>query len=81
MSKYRITVDHDKCIGCGACEQNCDNFKLTNGKSSPIKSEIDDLTKNTKVDELTAPEKSAFDKLLKEQSIIQDEKAKIKNNN
>ena len=43
MAKYVISVDHEKCIGCGACEQNCDNFKLSDGKSNPIKPEVDEI--------------------------------------
>ncbi len=43
MVKYKISVDHDKCIGCGACEGNCDNFSLMDGKSSPVNSEVDAL--------------------------------------
>ncbi len=43
MAKYKISVDHEKCIGCGACEQNCDNFKLSDSKSNPIISEVDEI--------------------------------------
>ena len=31
---HKITVDQDKCIGCGACEATCPgSFKLTDGKA------------------------------------------------
>ncbi len=43
MTKYVISVNHETCIGCGACEQNCDNFKLTDRKSNPIDSEVDEI--------------------------------------
>ncbi|MCF7860906.1 ferredoxin [Candidatus Woesearchaeota archaeon] len=43
MVKFKISVNHNLCIGCGACEQNCDNFKLTDGKSSPVNSEVDEI--------------------------------------
>ena len=43
MGKFRVSVDHGLCIGCGACELNCDNFKLVDGKSNPIKAEVDEI--------------------------------------
>lgn len=46
--KYKITVNHDECIGCGACESACDNFKVTDGKSNPVKSEVAELGCNEK---------------------------------
>lgn len=43
MAKYKVSVDTKKCIGCGACVATClKNFKLVNGKSKPIKTEIDE---------------------------------------
>lgn len=40
---YKITVDADTCIGCGACAAMCDNFKLEGGKSHPIKGEVAEI--------------------------------------
>jgi ferredoxin len=42
---YKITQDHDKCIGCGSCVAVCpENWKFGNdGKAVPIKTEIKDL--------------------------------------
>lgn len=37
---FKITVDRESCIGCGACAAACDNFKLVDGKSMPIKTEV-----------------------------------------
>lgn len=34
---YKIIVDRDACIGCGACAATCENFKLVDGKSHAIK--------------------------------------------
>jgi ferredoxin len=43
MAKYKITQEHDKCIGCGACIAVCkDNWKMgSDGKATPIKTESD----------------------------------------
>ncbi len=42
---HKITVDQDKCIGCGACEATCPgSFKLTDGKAHPVKAEVEKLT-------------------------------------
>lgn len=33
----KITVDQDKCIGCGACADTCSkSFKLVSGKAQAI---------------------------------------------
>lgn len=42
MAKHKITIDAGKCIGCGACAANCDNFEIVDGKSKVKKSQIDD---------------------------------------
>ena len=43
--KFKITVDKDKCIGCGACAAQCDNFELKETdegyKAKPKESEVD----------------------------------------
>lgn len=37
---FKITVDAEKCIGCGACT-SCDNFELKDdGKAHPKQSEV-----------------------------------------
>ena len=28
MAKYKIEIDEDACISCGACVGACDNFEL-----------------------------------------------------
>ncbi len=47
MTKYKISVNHDKCIGCGACEENCNNFKLKDEKSNPINFKVDEIGCNS----------------------------------
>ncbi|MBQ9536415.1 MAG: 4Fe-4S binding protein [Desulfovibrionaceae bacterium] len=38
---YNVTVNQDKCVGCGECVDNCpvEVYELKNGKSEPVKSE------------------------------------------
>ncbi len=38
MTKYRISVDKEKCIGCGACIATCSAcFEMVEGKAKPKK--------------------------------------------
>ncbi|MFA4960193.1 MAG: ferredoxin [Candidatus Pacearchaeota archaeon] len=41
---HKISVDKNKCIGCGACAAICSNFKIINGKSLPKKPIVEKLT-------------------------------------
>lgn len=43
MAKYKIGVDKEKCIGCGACAAQCDNFELDGDKAKEKESEVDDI--------------------------------------
>ncbi|MFH0978073.1 MAG: ferredoxin [Candidatus Woesearchaeota archaeon] len=38
--KYVVKVDKQKCIGCGACTNICDNFKMDADKAVPVKKEL-----------------------------------------
>lgn len=41
----KITVDKEKCIGCGACVSICPkSFELVDGKARPIKAEVKKIT-------------------------------------
>jgi len=40
---FEVSVDKEKCIGCGACTNICDNFKLVNGKANPVKKLVNEL--------------------------------------
>lgn len=35
---YTVTVDHDKCVGCGECVDTCpvSVYELKDGKSEPV---------------------------------------------
>ncbi len=37
MGDFSVSVDEDKCEGCGECEENCpcDVFEIIDGKASP----------------------------------------------
>jgi len=42
---YKISVDKNKCIGCGACVATCPNsFEIKDGKAHPVKSQVEKLT-------------------------------------
>lgn len=43
MAKYKIEVDKEKCIGCGACAAQCDNFELEGDKAKPKQKEVSDI--------------------------------------
>lgn len=46
MAKFKIEVEHEKCISCGACATICQDFfelKGSENKSYAKKEETDDL--------------------------------------
>ncbi|HKL16965.1 MAG TPA: ferredoxin [Patescibacteria group bacterium] len=43
MSKFKVIINKEACIGCGSCEAVCPgNFKMENGKAKAIKEVIED---------------------------------------
>jgi len=39
----KITIDEERCIGCGTCESLCSQcFKMENGVAKVVKKECDD---------------------------------------
>ncbi len=40
---YKIEVDKNLCIGCGACVATCNNFKMVSGKAKPVKDIVNDI--------------------------------------
>lgn len=50
---YKIKVDKDKCIGCGACESICPEiFEIKDSKSSPKKPVTEKLTCEKEAEEV-----------------------------
>ena len=43
MAKQKIEVDAEKCIGCGACAAQCDNFEMDGDKAVAKQAEVDDI--------------------------------------
>ncbi len=42
---HKITVDQDKCIGCGACAATCsESFEMKDGKAHAKKAEVEELS-------------------------------------
>ncbi len=43
MPKFRVSVEKEKCIGCGSCEAVCPgNFKVENGKAKVLNKVVKD---------------------------------------
>jgi len=40
---YKINIDKEKCIGCGACTAQCDNFEMKGDKAVAKKKEVDEI--------------------------------------
>lgn len=50
---WKIKIDKEKCIGCGACANECeDNFEVKNGKAEVKKSKIKEIGCNKKAEEI-----------------------------
>jgi len=42
---HKITINQDKCIGCGACVATCpDSFEMDEGKAVALKGEVEKLS-------------------------------------
>lgn len=42
---HKISVDQNKCIGCGACAATCsESFEMKSGKAHAKKSEVEEIT-------------------------------------
>lgn len=46
MVKYKVELDREICIGCGACTVACDNFVKDGEKAKVVNPEVDSLGKN-----------------------------------
>ena len=40
---FKIKVNKESCIGCGACTGACDNFELKDGKAYAKKTEVEEI--------------------------------------
>jgi len=40
---FKIEVDEEKCIGCGACTATCNNFEMDEGKAKAKKAEVEEI--------------------------------------
>ncbi|MBW2992853.1 ferredoxin [Candidatus Woesearchaeota archaeon] len=49
---YIISLDKEKCIGCGACAANCDNFEMEESKATVKKAEVEEPGCNQEVAEI-----------------------------
>jgi len=43
---YKIEVDKETCIGCGACVAQCDNFEMDGDKAKPKEAKVNDISCN-----------------------------------
>ena len=49
---YKIEVDKKKCVGCGACAAQCDNFNMVDGKAIPKQAEVEEIGCNKNAEEV-----------------------------
>jgi ferredoxin len=52
MAKFKIELNKDTCIGCGACTAQCDNFEMDGDKAKIIKTEVDDVSCNKEAEDV-----------------------------
>jgi ferredoxin len=46
MVKYKVEIDKETCIGCGACTVACDNFVNDGDKAKVVNEEVDTIGAN-----------------------------------
>lgn len=49
---WEISVDKEKCIGCGACAAQCKNFEIKNGLAIAKKTKVNELGCNKDAEEV-----------------------------
>jgi ferredoxin len=43
---FKVSVNEDECIGCGACAAVCDNFDMDGDKAKVKQPDVDDIGTN-----------------------------------
>jgi ferredoxin len=41
---FKVSIDKNKCIGCGTCVAVCKNFKIKDGKAYLKKAKVEKIT-------------------------------------
>lgn len=50
---FKLSVDKEKCIGCGSCVAVCNNWEINDeGKAKPIKAEVEELGCNKEAEDI-----------------------------
>ncbi|MGC9310295.1 MAG: ferredoxin [Candidatus Aenigmatarchaeota archaeon] len=50
---FRLSVDKEKCIGCGSCVAVCNNWEIgEDGKAAPINKEVAEVGENKEAEEI-----------------------------
>lgn len=50
---FKLSVDKEKCIGCGSCVAVCNNWEIgDDGKAAPVKASVKEVGANKKAQEI-----------------------------
>ena len=51
MTKYKVKVDQESCIGCGACCANFEFFEFNDDGVSTVKGKVEDIVEGEDIEE------------------------------
>lgn len=51
MTKYKVKVDQESCIGCGACCANFEFFEFNDDGVSTVKGKAEDIVEGEDIEE------------------------------
>ncbi|MBQ1551627.1 MAG: ferredoxin [Bacilli bacterium] len=51
MAKYKVKVDQESCIGCGACCANFEFFEFNDDGVSTVKGKTEDIVEGEDIEE------------------------------
>ena len=51
MAKYKVKVDQESCIGCGACCANFEFFEFNDDGVSTVKGKAEDIVEGEDIEE------------------------------